>query len=1134
MTTHQLEIQRRIKDNQLSDSEMQKYWAAYLNMARHNLFTTLMFITRSLGCLPMNEDATEEKIQYLAILKETLSPEDKLAPEDEEKARQLLLKHFPFLKIHPRTILKNKEDKKEELDPNESIRTFEDLKKDLRDIAYTLNDYRNRYSHSRYIKTQGPNILKTQADTEERCGKFLDNVRLIATRVIKERYKANKNSAQAGMIDENSFKFITEGIVAKNHATRKMEAAKDYYLSTLASNGKLSFFGKLFMTSILLEKKYATELLSQCHFLEAFDNNADAPKLSERRLILEVITGMRIRLPEKKLSVEKQDIQIALDILNELKKCPSEIFDLLGDEDKSLFNVVSDTGDTVLLKRHSDRFAQLALQYLDSSEAFKSLRFQVNAGKFRYLFRDEKHCVDGKTRPRVLEEPLNGYRRLMEFEKERTDKQSGEQNGLWEGFRILTEEESPRNDSTILPYITDSGARYLFDGDNIGISFGDYTPEIAKNENGRYKVIGKIADCIISKYELPALLFYHILATENGRKSVENVIKGTVINYRKLFTDIKEGRLEHITGENNNQLDQRLKANYNISLADIPGKLAEYLTGSDAYNGNRFRDWKKGLIENLISETENYINRLEKNQKNASSLDNKQGKKNYVYLKPGAYASFIAADIVFFQECEARKKMTGLNFKVMQSSLATFQERSNTSFEDLLRLFRNASLITENNGKGNHPFLYKVVARRSSDIIKFYEKYLSERKVYLEGDIPDSAIFLHSERKRWEQRNVQYYRDLAARYLERPIQLPRQLFENPIRQILLSDVLGDKGKDLKEDIQEAYDNGRCNVTFMILMYLYDYLDDSPQFFYGMSEGDLDYGHNYRFFSLIRKYTGKTVNIYNSLKYNNRKSRSNNTSLYLQALDEGVKWARNNPIPKTTTDRNSTRSAGTTLSEEELAIALKKAYKEMMENQKLIRRYAVQDAVLFLGAKKIIGNISKGDFHLYEITPQGQSILEQQVTVRTPYRNAAIVQENIKIKDYGKLYKLLHDKRVDDLLVQHKGEDVNSEDLTEEIAHYDRNRVGVFDTILKYEKKIANGKTDAELTNDKGRIDFLAIQTKDNQNSEEDKKKVRLIRNAFSHNQYPQDYGKPVYYDKEIPGAADEVSSAIKEVEKKTK
>ena len=1117
MTTHQLEIQRRITDNQPNDSEMQKYWAAYLNMARHNLFTTLMFITRSLGCLPAQSprEANEENIPFLSILREPLSP------EDEEKARTLLLKHFPFLKVPQRTIVND------HLEPEESIMTLEDIRKELRNIAYTLSTYRNIYSHSRYVETREQSKLIAQARTEKQCGKFLDKVRLISTRQIKERYRANKNSAQAGMIDENSFKFITDDIVARDWATRKMVAAKDYYLSALANDEKLSYFGKLFMTSLLLEKKYATELLSQCHFLDAFNNDVKPPKLSERRLILEVITAMRIRLPEKKLSVEKNDIQIALDILNELKKCPSEIFDLLGDEDKSLFNVTSDTGETLLLKRHSDRFAQLALSYLDSTQALKSIRFQVNAGKFRYLFRDEKHCIDGKTRPRVLEEPLNGYRRLMEFEKERSDKQSGEANGLWEGFRILTEEESPRNDSSILPYITDSGVRYLFDGDNIGISFGDYTPGIAKTESGRYKVIGKIADCTISRYELPALLFYHILATANGRKSAENIIKGTVLNYRKFFTDIKEGRLEHVSSEDKNMLEQKLKAQYNISIADIPEKLSDYLTGSDNQNNSRFEDWKRALIESLISETEDRALRLEDTIKKARSLDNKPGKKSYVYLKPGAYASFIAADIVFFQECEAKKKMTGLNFKVMQSSLATFQERSTTSFEALLRLFINAFLITENHGRGNHPFLYKVVANRPCDIIDFYKSYLDERKEYLKGDISDSAIFLHGERKRWEQRSVQYYRDLAARYLERPVQLPRQLFEQAIRQILLSDVLGDKGKELKKDIKEAYDKGRCNTTFMILMYLYDYLEDSPQFFYGMSDGDLKYDNNYRFFSLIRKYTGKAVNIYNKLKSNS----GSTSQKYLQALDEGIYWAKKHPAPKSNAGR---RNIGVTLTEEELATALKKAYKEMMETEKTLRRYAVQDAVLFLAAKTIIRKISEGDFSLYRIKPQGQSILEQKVTVTTQYKDAAIIQEDIKIKDYGKLYKLLLDKRVDDLLIQHKGEKVSAGNLSKELEHYDGNRVEVFDTILKYEKKIAQGKTDEELTDYKGRIGFLAIQAKDNQNNEADKKKVRLIRNAFSHNQYPQDDGKPVYYDKVIPGAADEITSAIKEVEKKTK
>ncbi len=1115
MNQRQNEIKRILEKNRLDKKTMQNYWAAYMNMARHNLFLTLKFITNSMGCLPVQSfaEANEENIAKMAILQEPLSP------EDGERARLLLLKHFPFLRIPPRTI--RRDGTKEWIDPNEGIRNLDDLRRDLRNIAFTLNYYRNKYSHSRAIGL-------VENSSELYCGLFLAKVLTLSHRQIKERYKANKNAMQNGMIDETSFEFITEGVVAKDRMTGKMSPAKDYYLRTINEDNKLTDFGKLLLTSLLLEKKYGTELLSQCHFLDAFTNESKAPRLSERRLILEVITAMRIRLPEKKLHMEKQDIQVALDILNELKKCPAEVFDLLGDEDRSLFNVMSDTGDPVLLKRHSDRFAQLALSYLDSSKAFNSIRFQVNAGKFRYLFRDKKHCIDGQTRPRVLEEPLNGYRRLMEFEKERLDKQSGESNNLCPEFRILTEEESPRNDASILPYITDSGVRYLFDGDNIGISFGDFTPTVSIAENGRYKVTGKVADCSISKYELPALLFYQILSTEHRKKSPERIIKDTVLNYRKLFRDINDGSFKPLPGESKSALNKKLIDKYNVSLSDIPEKLAEYLTNSNqqASNGN-FVEWKKRQLATLITDSEYRIQRLKETIKKARSADNKIGKKGYVYLKPGSYAAFIASDIVFFQECEASKKMTGLNFNILQSSLATFQEQSSTSFGEILMMFKKAGLITENNGIGNHPFLYKVVGKQPSDIIKFYSEYLIERKVYLEGAIPDDAAFLHKERKRWNQRDEDYYRDLAGRYLERPVQLPRQLFEQPIREILTSGVLGKHGDSLKEVIQEASDGGRCNTAFMILMYFYEYLNDEPQFFYGLSDGNLEHSFNYRFFTLIRKYTGKTKNILQDLQSGREKISAG----FLDSIKAGIKWASQNPEIKRSASK---RRSDISLSESELKVALKEAYKQMMQNERLLRRYAVQDAVLFLAARKTISSVSAGEFYLCDIKPQGHSILEQLVTVETEHDGAIISQENVKIKDYGKIYKLLHDRRIDDLLVRHKGDVVKMEDLNDELDSYDHNRIGVFGSIMDYERKISSGKSDKELMNDRGRIDFSAIQKHDTQNSDEDKKKIRLIRNAFSHNQYPQDKHIPIYYGEEIPGAAKEITTTISTIEKKTK
>lgn len=91
--------------------------------------------------------------------------------------------------------------------------------------------------------------------------------------------------------------------------------------------------------------------------------------------------------------------------------------------------------------------------------------------------------------------------------------------------------------------------------------------------------------------------------------------------------------------------------------------------------------------------------------------------------------------------------MTGLNFKVMQSRLATFTKDGSTSFNILLQTLKNAHLVSNTYGKGDHPFLYRVIKQQPSDIVQFYKIYLNEKVLYLQSDIPDNAIFLHGERK---------------------------------------------------------------------------------------------------------------------------------------------------------------------------------------------------------------------------------------------------------------------------------------------------------------------------------------------------------------------------------------------------
>lgn len=70
----------------------------------------------------------------------------------------------------------------------------------------------------------------------------------------------------------------------------------------------------------------------------------------------------------------------------------------------------------------------------------------------------------------------------------------------------------------------------------------------------------------------------------------------------------------------------------------------------------KFTAWKNGFISEMLQSTKNRIKRFEKDSEAVISSDNKPGKKNHVSLKPGAYASFIANDIVFSKNAEQQKR----------------------------------------------------------------------------------------------------------------------------------------------------------------------------------------------------------------------------------------------------------------------------------------------------------------------------------------------------------------------------------------------------------------------------------------------------------------------------------------------
>ena len=1068
-----------------NESFLRPYLGAYINLARNNLFTTLKFINTSVGASGGDDD-NEAEIFKMSILSQSLSSEQEL------RARRLFLRHFPFLKY-------------QSSDKEDLTIAFDDIRKCITACANVLSWWRNIYSHVRAVEDKGSRNYPRIRDNEDDVCQLLTTVPTVSARIIKERY-SGKNEAQKGMLATDSLEFITKDRYERSRTPdgkRCMILNNQHFLypkqdGEALPDGKnparLSISGTIQFICLFLEKRYITEFLSQIHFLDDFSAKAEAPLLSQQRLLLETLSALRIRLPEGRIYSDTEEIQVALNILGELKKCPSEVFELLSAEDKSAFSVTSSDGESVLLRRRSDRFVPLCLSFFDTTKAFEKLRFQVNAGTFRYLFNDNKLCVDGERRIRVLQEPLNGFGRIQEVEKLR----SGDSREVWKEFNILGFEDSPRNDASCLPYISDVYTRYLIDGDNIGMRLdGDFLPAITPDEDGhRYRVTRRLPDCTISRFDLPAMLFYHLIRPFPS-PSAEALIVKAVSAFRSFFADIANGKLTPIPdAESEESFSMRIVETYGIAIKDIPDKIKDYLFRRTD-DKKRFDKYRGLIINNMKKDTAFRLRQIldqqevvQKDHNPRQRSDNKPGKRGYVQILPGKLASFLANDIVRLQE--GKDKLTGLNYSIMQGEIATFSSHDPDSKTRLLQLFEKAGLVSESGENGSHPFLRSVMKNPSViNTVSLYVEYLNARNKYLAGPIPNSAPFLHSDKIRWSERDEEYYKNLAERLCKQPIMLTGSVFEQPIKTVLL----GMKNPELTASITA----GRCNIAYLIQLYQSNILDDGPQCFYGLCEGDMVHGFNYRLYSLVRQYRKEAETIVNGLS---------KETVYYKTLRQVIYWVDKHPqkdlIPKK-------RPVLPKPAFETIREKIRAAYKEMTETERLIRRLATQDTVLFMAASSSIRkalSLPEDDksMKLYQIGRDGKSgILNKRIPriekqVSYGWKNSVtLVSENICIKDFGDIQKLISDSRVASLVHHLHLKTISTDELKQELDSYDNVRVDVFKNLFDYETNV--------LDSFPGKVppspDFNDVLSLDTIHTAKDKNTARIIRNGFCHNSYPK-------------------------------
>ena len=1152
--------------NPLTNKEYENLFAAALNEAQHNLYMSIRHISAFLG---LNADKVDEESLESSELIGLLN--NKGRKEQKQKAMDLLDDNFPFLKPFLDKVQKEKKEKKIN---NITVKEYYEV---MVMLIKVLMAYRNEFTHYapigiwtddlhrqfnllikclRNAFTGGCREVKSRLNLPADCYTFIESDN------DGEQYV--KGSKGKKIRDEWFYKLDVKELDNSKKIVKYTDAeGKERTLYRLSKVGLVMFI------SLFLQKQKIIQLISsvKMHKDRVKSNNSTDIE-NEKRIVNEIFCVYRQKLTRERIESTRQKYAIALDMLNELQKCPRELMKTLHPDAQNLFRVTTDKTEEQkrvekqendgeesddmwenFMMRYKDRFPYLAMSYIDTFDVLPGVFFQVALGKYRFKFY-EKDCIDGERRVRSWQKELNGFGRLTKIETERKN--------LYKPSDYLVYIEDQANTE---PYVTNQRAAYKITGNRVGLMFNTkekqtlkndmYLPGInppkgksegneAKEEYKAKEVLCEQPTCWLSVYELPALLFHHLLS--NDKNTTAGIIRDCVTNLRQLFYDIVWGAsdnaencpkwleeqqwkqvLEHSSKERSagvipvdteDEYKELIKK-YNLKPEWIPLEIRDYLLkkekthlkfGGVSYSSFKFK--KQGVNNwhdtNALSETEKLLADFEIALARVGTSDNKIGKKSYKTLNPGEIAMWLAKDILKLQPSapanggkpKGHNKLTGLNFAVFQAAIATY----NGNISELKNLFGKTGLIE---GDYSHPFLQDVLNEiEKGDILTFYKEYLEKRKNYFGVQRPKQNNSSLPDRVKWMERNKTWYCKLAYRYLASPIELPRGLFKDAIVQLL-------PNSNFKEMFNVQI--SKYNVSYLVTQYHKFINKDSNQEFYYTGEASCDATINYNVSYLITQYhkfinkdsnqefyyTGEassdaTINYKrNYLLFELLKAEESDDSqpLYL-TLEEML--INDETMPKL--DKNEsyndfvTLSENTkkTLTEEEKKEYEEKQYKKKLmkakrhyfENERSIRRYMVQDIIMFMIAKKILSDGQKqnekaNDFKLENIRPGvSEGILSENINnfsivllfkyfkkdkdgKITEERECndiivEIYQDSIKYKNLGDFFKFIYDSRLRSLVVHLKGEEIKKENLEEKVQGFDLDTAFLSDKV-KYMK-----------------------------------------------------------------------------------
>lgn len=718
------------------------FWAAFLNLARHNVYITINHINK---LLEIREIDNDEKVLDIKALWQKGNKD----LNQKARLRELMTKHFPFLETAIYT--KNKEDKKEvKQEKQAEAQSLESLKDCLFLFLEKLQEARNYYSHYKYSESTKEPEFKEEL-LEKMYNIFDANIQL----VIND-YQHNKD------IDpEEDFKHL--------------DTIEDssYSFTVKDNKEKITASGLLFFVSLFLEKKDAIWMQQK---LRGFKDNRE----SKKKMTHEVFCRRRMLLPKLRLESTQTQDWILLDMLNELIRCPKSLYERLQGEYRKKFNVPFDSADEDYdaeqepfkntLVRHQDRFPYFALRYFDYNEIFTNLRFQIDLGT--YHFSIYKKLIGGQKEDRHLTHKLYGFERIQEFDKQNRPDE-------WKALVKDLDTYETSNER----YISETTPHYHLENQKIGIRnkkkkkkkniWPSLEINTTVNERSKYN-LGKSfkAEAFLSVHELLPMMFYYLLLTkeepnnkEINASKVEGIIEKKIRDMYKLYDAFANGEIN-----SKEELKEYLKGK-DIEIVHLPKQMIAILESKPK---DMVEEAKRKQKE-MVKDTKKLLATLEKQTQG----EIEDGGRNIRLLKSGEIARWLVNDMMRFQPVQKDNEGNPLNnskansteYQMLQRSLALYNKE-----EKPTRYFRQVNLINSSNP---HPFLKWTKWEECNNILSFYRSYLTKKIEFLNE--------LKSED--WEKN--QYFLKLKEPKINREtlvqgwkngFNLPRGIFTEPIRE----------------------------------------------------------------------------------------------------------------------------------------------------------------------------------------------------------------------------------------------------------------------------------------------------------------------------------------------------------------